>query len=141
MRNVLVLTVFAILTANLSFAEAIEHPRNLKEEARIQEKAQKRLMWSMVALTAASFADVGSSWGKQEANPLLRSSNGTFGAKGFGIKMGMVGGILFGQHMLVKKNPALANVMTFTNFGMAGMKTAVAFRNSRISAAPSYIAK
>ena len=40
MRKLLVLTVFAALTANLSFAEALEHPKNLKEEARIQELHQ-----------------------------------------------------------------------------------------------------
>ena len=138
MRNILVLTVFAALTANLSFAEGIEHPRNLKEESRIHEKAQKRWMWSALALGAASFADVTSSWGKLEANGLLRSSNGTFGAKGLGLKMGMMGGILYGQHLILKKNPALANAMTYTNFGMAGVKSAVAMRNYQIEK-PSYL--
>ena len=138
MRNILVLTVFAALTANLSFAEVLEHPKNLKEESRIQERAQKRWMWSAIALTAASFADVGSSWGKREGNGLLRSADGTFGAKGFGIKMGMVGGMLFGQHMLVKKNPNMANVLSFTNYGMAGVKTAVAMRNYQIEK-PKYL--
>lgn len=138
MRNILVLTVFAALTANLSFAEVIEHPRDLKEESRIQQKAQKRWMWSAIALTAASFADVRSSWGKQEANGLLRSSNGTFGAKGLGLKMGMVGGILFGQQMLVNKNPALAKAMTWTNYGMAGVKMGVAARNTQIEK-PKYL--
>ncbi|MEO5953625.1 MAG: hypothetical protein ABIQ44_14255 [Chloroflexia bacterium] len=138
MRNILVLTVFTALTANLSFAEVVDHPRNLKEEVRIQEKAQKRWMWSAIALTAASFADVNSSWGKQEANGLLRSSNGTFGAKGLGIKMGMVGGILFGQQMLVERKPGLARALTYTNYGMAGMKLGVAARNYGI-AKPKYL--
>jgi hypothetical protein len=138
MRNILVLTVFAALTANLSNAEVLEHPRNLKEESRIHQKAQKRWMWSALALGAASFADAGSSWGKMEANGLLRSSNGTFGAKGLGIKMGMVGGILLSQHVMVQRNAALANVLTYTNYGMAGLKTAVAFRNSQIEK-PSYL--
>lgn len=140
MRNILVLTVFAALTANLSFAEVVEHPRNLKEESRIQEKAQKRWMWSAIALTAASFADVNSSWGKQEANGLLRSSNGTFGAKGLAIKMSMVGGILYGQHLMVKKSPALANVMTWSNYGMAGVKVGIAARNYQIEK-PKYLLK
>lgn len=140
MRNILVLTVFATLTANLSFAEVVEHPRNLKEESRIQEKAQKRWMWSAIALTAASFADVNSSWGKQEANGLLRSSNGTFGAKGLAIKMSMVGGILYGQHLMVKKSPALANVMTWSNYGMAGVKVGIAARNYQIEK-PKYLLK
>jgi len=138
MRNLLVLTVFATLTANLSFAEVIEHPRNLKEESRIHEKAQKRWMWSAIALTAASFADVSSSWGKMEANSLLRSSNGTFGAKGLGIKMGMVGGILVGQHFIAQKQPKLANALTFANYGLAATKIAVAARNYQIEK-PKYL--
>lgn len=141
MRNILVLTVFAVLTANLSFAEVIEHPRNLKDEARIHEKAQRRWMWSAVALTAASFVDVSSSWGKLESNGMLRSSNGTFGAKGLGVKMGMVGGILVGQHFMAKKNPAMANAFSIANFGMAGVKVAVAARNYRIEAPPKYLLK
>ncbi len=138
MRNILVLTVFATLIANLSFADVIEHPRNLKEESTIQQKAQKRWMWSALALTAASFADVHSSWGKMEANGLLRSSNGTFGAKGLGVKAGMVGGILLGQHFIVKANPKLANAMTFANYGMAGVKLSVAARNYKIDP-PKYL--
>jgi hypothetical protein len=140
MRNLLVLTVFATLTANLSSAEVIEHPHNLKEESRIEQKAQKRWMWSAIALTAASFADVHSSWGKSEANGLLRSSNGTFGAKGLGIKAGMVGGILLGQHLIVSKNPKLAGATTFANYGMAGLKLSVATRNYQISK-PAYLLK
>ncbi len=142
MRNLLVLTVLATLTASLSFGEVIEHPKNLKEEARVMEKAQKRWMWSAVALTAASFVDVSSSWGKIEANPLLRSSNGTFGAKGMGIKMGMMGGILLGQHFIAKKNPTLANALTVANYGMTAVKVGVAARNFGISKpTPSYLLK
>ncbi|MBM3761634.1 MAG: hypothetical protein FJW36_15470 [Acidobacteria bacterium] len=138
MRNLLVLTVFATLTAQMSFAEVLEHPRNLKEEARIQEKAQKRWMWSAIALTAASFADVHSSWGKREANSLLRSNDGTFGGKGLAIKMSMVGGILLGQHVMVSKSPSIAKALTFTNYGMAGMKIGVAARNYQIEK-PKYL--
>ncbi len=138
MRTVLVLAVFTILTAQFGFGEAIEHPRNLKEEARVHEKAQKRWLWSAVALTAASFADVHSSWGKLEANGLLRSGNGTFGARGLGIKMGMVSGILFSQHLMVKQNPVLAKTLTWGNFGMAGLKLGVASRNYQIEK-PAYL--
>lgn len=138
MRKLLVLTVFATLTANLSFAEALEHPKNLKEEARIQDKAQKRWMWSALALTAASFADVSSSWGKVEKNGLLRSSNGTFGAKGFGIKMGIVSSILIGQQCMIQRNPNSARMTTWANYGMAGVKLGVAARNYQI-AKPAYL--
>lgn len=138
MRKLLVLSVFATLTANLSFAEALEHPKNLKEETRIREKAQKRWMWSALALTAGSFADVHSSWGKVESNGLLRSSNGTFGAKGFGIKMGIVSSVLIGQHYMMQRNPNSATRTTWVNYGMAGLKVGVAARNYQI-ARPAYL--
>ncbi|GAB4356157.1 MAG: hypothetical protein OHK0021_00450 [Bryobacter sp.] len=138
MSKILALTIFAVLTANVSLAEVIEHPRNLKEEARIQSKVKQRLMWSTVAVVAASFADAHSSWGKRESNSLLQSNNGTFGAKGFALKMGMVGGFLLGQHLMIKANPNLAKPFTYANFGFAGLKTAVAVRNYQISR-PAYL--
>lgn len=138
MRKIMVLTLFASLTASLSFADILEHPRNLKEESRIQAKAQKRWMWSAIALTAASFADVHSSWGKRESNTLLRSADGTFGAKGMGIKLGIVSGIVLSQRMLVDRNPAFAKPLTYANFGMTGLKFGVAARNYTI-AKPAYL--
>ncbi len=138
MRNIMVLSIIALFTASFSQAEVIEHPKNIKEEARIQEKAQKRWMWSAIALTAASFADVHSSWGKMEANGILRSSDGTFGARGMGIKMGMVGGILLSQHLLVKKNPEMAKMLSVGNYGMTAVKLGVATRNYGIEK-PKYL--
>jgi hypothetical protein len=99
---------------------------------------KQRLLWSTVALVAASFVDAHSSWDKRDLNSTLRSSNGTFGAKGFGVKMGMVGGIILGQQMLLRSNPNLGNAIAYTNFGFAGVKTAVAIRNYQISK-PSYL--
>jgi hypothetical protein len=138
MRKIMALSLFAILTAGINQAETIDHPRNLKEEARVQAKVKQRLMWSTVALLAASFADAHSSWGKRESNPVLRSNNGTFGAKGFAWKMGMVGGIIAAQQIFVHTNPAMGEAMTWTNFGLAGVKASVAARNYRI-ATPSYL--
>lgn len=138
MRKIMVLSLFASLTASLSFADILEHPRNLKEETRIQEKAQKRWLWSAIALTAASFADVHSSWGKRETNSLLRSADGTFGAKGMAIKIGIVSGIVLSQRVLVSKSPAFTRPLTYANYGMAGMKFGVAAHNYGI-AKPTYL--
>jgi hypothetical protein len=140
MRKIMALSLFAILTASVSFSETIEHPRNLKEEARIHSKAKRKLMWSTVALVAASFADVHSSWGKRESNPALQSANGGFGARGFGVKMGMIGGVVLGQYFLVKSKPELANAAAWTNFGIAGVTAGVAARNYTI-AKPKYLMK
>lgn len=138
MRKFMVLSLLAVIAAGASFGEVVEHPRNLKEEASIHAKHKKLWMWSTVAVVAASFADSHSSWGKLESNGLLKSSNGTFGAKGFGLKMGMVGGILLGQKLMVDAKPGLAPAMTWLNFGTAGLKTAVAARNYGIEK-PKYL--
>lgn len=139
MRQLMVLTLIATLGAGLSFGEtALIHPKNAKEEAKVMENAKKRWMWSSVALVAASFADVHSSWGKLESNGLLKSSNGTFGAKGFGIKMGLVSGVLLTQYVMVDKSPKLANALTWSNYGMAAVKTGVAARNYTIEK-PKYL--
>ena len=138
MRKIMVLSLFASLTASLSFADILEHPRSLKEETKIQEKAQKRWIWSAVALSAASFADVHSSWGKRESNAMLRSADGIFGAKGLGVKLGIVSGIVLSQHLLVNRSPAFAKPLTYANFGMAGLKFGVAARNYTI-AKPAYL--
>lgn len=140
MRNIMALTLFAALTVPVSFAETLEHPRNLKEEARVQSNAKQRFVWSTVALVAASFADSHSSWGKRESNPMMRSANGTFGGRGFALKMGLVGGMIAGQYVMVKTNPDLAKPLSFANFGYAGVKTAVAIRNYQI-APPTYLAR
>lgn len=140
MRKIMALSLFAILTASVSFSETIDHPRNLKEEARIQSKAKQKLMWSTVALVAASLVDVHSSWGKRESNPALQGPNGRFGARGMGIKLGIVGGMIVGQHFLVKSRPELANAVAWTNFGIAGVTTGVAARNYTFSR-PKYLMK
>jgi hypothetical protein len=138
MRNLYAIALIAIFTANMSFAEAIEHPRNLKEETRIHERAQKRWMWSAIAVTAASLVDAHSSVGKRELNGALRSADGTFGARGFGIKMGIVGGVLASQYVMVRKHPEAAKAMMISNYGMAGVKLGVAARNYQIER-PAYL--
>jgi hypothetical protein len=138
MRNLFAIALIATFSANFSFAEVIEHPRNLKEEARAYEKAQKRWMWSAIAVTAASLVDAHSSVGKRELNGVLRSADGTFGARGFGIKMGLVGGVLAGQYLMLKKQPEAAKGMMISNYGMAGVKLGVAARNYQIER-PAYL--
>jgi len=140
MRKFMVLSLLAIFAAGASNAEVLEHPRNLKEEASVHAKHKKLWLWSTMAVVAASFADSHSSWGKLESNGLLKSQNGTFGAKGFGLKMGIVGGMLLGQKLILDAKPGLAPAMTWLNFGTAGLKTAVATRNYGIEK-PKYLLK
>ncbi len=96
---------------------------------------------SAAVLAAASAFDAGSSWGKPEMNPLLRSADGRFGGRGFAIKMSITGGIAVMQHLVLKRQPRTDKAFIVANSAMAGAFTAAAVRNLAIerpnTAAPS----
>jgi hypothetical protein len=73
---------------------------------------------SQAALAAGNGADVVSSVGRQEINPVL--GRGQFGGGQIAIKAAIVGGIMLGQEIVARKMPALRPVLTVSNFGMAG---------------------
>jgi hypothetical protein len=86
---------------------------------------------SLLALAAAASADALSSWGKQEANPLLRSSNGTFGVRGLTIKGGLTGASVVPQYMM-RNNSKARKTFTILNFAETAMFTALAVHNFSI---------
>lgn len=95
------------------------------------EDAHDRLMnklWvaSLVTLVASNAADAASSWGRMEANPLLASSNGRFGAKALSIKFGLTAAvaipeIIFRKHADLKRVFALGNFTDSAAFGAAAI--------------------
>lgn len=87
--------------------------------------------WSMVALLAGSTADMVSSYGQPELNPIL-ASNGQFNAKSVGIKFGIVGGIAVGEVLLLHRHPEMTRTVEIVNFTGAGVTGGVAARNWRI---------
>ena len=90
------------------------------------------LYWSSVAtVTAAQTLDAHSSWGKYEANPLLRSPDGRFGVRGVAVKSGIVAGSLTVQVLLLRKWPKARKVATITNFVLSGVMVGIAARNYR----------
>jgi len=80
-----------------------------------------RRVWraSQAAVGVLAVADVGSTWGKGEANPILRSKGGGFGARGVALKAGIVGGWLVGQELLGRHRPQWQPALTVANTGMA----------------------
>ena len=70
-------------------------------------------------MAAGTGADAATSWHKSESNGLLASSDGTFGAKGLGIKAGLAGGLLLPQ-ILFRKHKDLRTAFTVGNFAQAG---------------------
>jgi len=84
---------------------------------------------SCVALVAATSADMASSWGRNEANPILRSADGRFGARGVSIKLAMAGAMIAPQFFVMKRAPGSQRLFTIANFLQAGLYTGVAIRN------------
>jgi len=105
--------------------------------ANVEDRHEQRLkyLWisSIFAMAAGTGADAATSWHKRESNPLLASSDGTFGAKGIGIKAGLAGGLLLPQ-ILFRKNKDLRTAFTIGNFAEGGLFSGIAIHNASIAA-------
>jgi len=73
-----------------------------------------------------------SSFGGNEANPLLRSSNGQFAGRGIAIKGAVVGAAIGAQWLLIRKNPKSAGYAAGVNFAAAAVTGAIVVRNYQI---------
>jgi hypothetical protein len=89
---------------------------------------QRLWMGSLFAVIGASTFDAATSWGKEEANPVLRSSSGQFGARGIAIKAGIAGAVLIPQ-LLLRKHLQLRTLFTVSNFADAAVFTGTAVHN------------
>jgi len=101
-----------------------------------EKRPWKKRWWVSVALVAAaSVADVHSSRGLTEANPLLRNGRGGIDvARGAWMKSATVGGVVLLEALLLKKAPEhrLEKPFTLINTAAAGAVTFTAVRNYRI---------
>jgi hypothetical protein len=120
------ITLFLFLLAGLilSCASAAERP------------SRWHALWraSQALLAASDAADIASSWGKNEANPLLRSGQ-RFSYGSLAIKVGALAGGLAAQHYIAHKYPEEKSLMASVNLAAAGVLGAVAARNMQVSAA------
>lgn len=89
--------------------------------------------WSVGAVVAGMAADSATSWGRMEANPILRDGSGRFGGRGLALKSGLTVGGLVVTHLVVRKQPALAKPAAVVNFAAAGVLGGVAIRNERMN--------
>lgn len=86
---------------------------------------------SVASLVAANAMDEASSWGKHELNPALSGSQGTFGKQGALLKLGVAGGVVVVEYLVLRHHPSrsLAKALAWINFGDAAVTGAVAGRN------------
>src|SRR5262245_12924423 len=117
--------VVCLLCVAPGFAET----RNLLEHPKPGARPSKLWRISVAALAAGSAADAWSSYGRPEANPLLRTPGGHFSAQSVGIKAVIAGSTVAAQWLMLRKRPEASKAAAITNFGMAAVFTGVAVRN------------
>lgn len=86
--------------------------------------------WSATFVMGATTADIASSRGQRELNPVL--GYGDFGARQVSIKLAITSAVLGAEWLLMRKHPEMRRPWTRFNYAAAGVTGAVAARNWRI---------
>ncbi len=80
--------------------------------------AENRLWkWSLAAVAAGNAADMATSIGRYELNPVL--GVGRFGPRAAGVKMGLSTAVIGMQYLMVRRKPEAARRLSYVNFAMA----------------------
>jgi hypothetical protein len=103
-------------------------------QAKAEDGKRHGKLWrvSAAVLGAVTIADMHSSVGRIEANPLLQSSNGRFSNRGIALKGLVVGGALGAQWLLIRKNPSAAPYAAGINFAAAALTGAAVAHNHMV---------
>ena len=97
-------------------------------------QAEERKLWklSIAAVAVSTAADVHSSYGMRELNPLLRGPGGRFGVQSALLKAGAVGVLLLGQKLFLPGRSGRMKSWSALNFSMAATTGAFAVHNYAI---------
>jgi len=87
---------------------------------------------SLIPLVATQGLDIASSYGMRELNPMLASTDGSFGAKAAGIKIGTTAAVVGIEYLLAKKFPGAARMFSKLNWGSSVLTGAFAAHNYAI---------
>ena len=130
------LNEFADLESRRRTAEFIPAPYGTPAGDDSTGRWKRHWAISAVALVAASALDAGSSWGRNEANPVLQQTGHSFGGRSIGIKLGITAIPLLLQHLAARNNEGLYKPFALANYGGATFFTGVAVRNFGVPRAP-----
>ena len=119
-------------------AEFTPVPYGTRSNAGTVRKWKRQWIISAVALVAASMADAGSSWGKNEANPALQQAGNRFGGRSVAIKLGLAGIPLLMQRLAARNNEGFYKSFAIANYGGAAFFAGAAVRNYRVSSKLSH---
>lgn len=84
---------------------------------------------SVAFLAVAETADIASSRGSYELNPVL--GRGPFGARQASIKAGIVGGVILAEWLILRRHPDSSRAFKWANYIAGGVTVGVAIRNWR----------
>lgn len=103
-------------------------------QSQAEEYHSHNKLWRFSAafLGAVTIADMQSSVGRQEGNPLLASQNGQFSGRGMALKGAGVGAMLGVQWLLLRRNPNAAKYAAGANFAMGALTGAVVVHNHMV---------
>jgi hypothetical protein len=110
-----------------SEALALERPTLVEHPAAQRGRAFYR--WSVALLAAASAADVASSWGRPEANPVLAGRGSPFGPRSVSIKLGLLGSCFLLERRALHRRPDLYRQTGWMNVAIAAAHTLIVRHN------------
>lgn len=128
----MMLAVFAAQAADLPSTALL--PNSSLTAKAVSHSGNKLWRSSVGAIAIAGAMDVHSSWGKRELNPTLSGNNGTISIQGALIKLGIQGGIIGIEYMVLRRHPSqqLFRSLSIINFGDAAATGAIAAHNYTI---------
>lgn len=102
-----------------------------------EEKANRKRLWkvSILALAAANALDIASSRGRMEANPLLRTPDGSFSwQRGLVVKSSLSAATITMQMLMFRKSSRSesSRAAAMVNFGSAAAIGGIAVHNLRV---------
>ena len=124
------LPVFLLALATVTLAGA----QPLQELPSKPRHAGLKALWGISAavLIAGCSMDVASSYGHPEQTGYLRSPDGRFGARGAGIRFGIVGGGLITQLLIARKHPKEGYAVgAAMNLAVGPVLAGISIRNRR----------
>jgi hypothetical protein len=87
---------------------------------------------SLLPLVATQGLDIASSYGMRELNPMLAGTDGRFGGKAAGIKIGTTAAAVGIEYLVVKRWPGAARMFSKLNWGSSALTGAIAAHNYAI---------
>jgi len=101
----------------------------IQQQPQIQQHGKGLWTASVASLLAASAADMQSSMGRLERNPVLANGQGRFNTQGVALKGLITGGVVGVQWLLLRKHPEALRHAAIANFGMAAVFGGAAYYN------------